>query len=573
MSDPLLPLPRLRPLLRVVALRRGLARGLLWVTAGAALSSVSALALARWAPHTPRALALIPLSLSLAVLALARRELRRPLALAVELDRRLSADAAVLTAAEIHLSPAPRDPDLAARVTDDARRALSTARARAVFAPLPRRRWVPALAALALVPVAQLVPIRAAVSARRRPSQPRTPRPQAAEAARAVAEALREAALHDVDHADALRAAADRADVLSRELTVGVTQDQALAGADEVERAANESLDWARDPRNQRAVDAALAALDDPAARDLRDALARGDLSRVDEAARRLADQREARDRRAAEASLRQAAEEARRNGSNALARALDDEADLLHRRGQASALAREIAEALRGTQGGQRAAEHLQRNGDRDLSRALDEILRELDRELTADERRRLAQALARMSEGASGESRADLDRAARAPTPEELRRAMRDLVERLRRGGLDDTRAGRGRRAGAGVGAGMTRLRLQLQPGMGNGNGAGDGNGTGTGGPGPGGGHVDDRSRTRDLRGDGMVAPVSGTPDPAHPGVPLAVEHVDTTGARALTPSEVRLREAAPAALGGVEETSVPDGYREQLRVYFGQ
>ncbi|MEZ4408211.1 MAG: hypothetical protein R3A52_17295 [Polyangiales bacterium] len=127
-----------------------------------------------------------------------------------------------------------------------------------------------------------------------------------------------------------------------------------------MERAANESLDWARDPRNN-APSTPRSRARRPRREKTSRRLARGTSPASTKAARRLADQREARDRRAAEASLRQAAEEARRNGSNALARALDDEADLLHRRGQAKRLTREIAAALRGTQGAQRAAaEHL---------------------------------------------------------------------------------------------------------------------------------------------------------------------------------------------------------------------
>lgn len=568
MRDAPSPLPRLETLLRVVALRRGLSRGLVWITLAAVLASAAALSIARWSPHTPRAVALTFLALGFAVFVLAYRELRKPLSLAMELDQRLDAASTVLTAAELRLGAFQHESPLADRVTRDATRALSSARARDAFAPLSRRRMVPALIALSVVPVTQFVPVRTAVVQRPRARAQTPPRPEASLAAATVAESLRETALHDIDHADALRTAADRADTLSRELSVGITHDQALTDTDALERAASESLDWARDPSRQRALDAALSTLGDPSLSDLQNALAHGDLTRVDRAVRRLADQREARDRLRAEESLRRAATQARQNGSRELSRALDAEADLLHRRAQATALARELAQALAHTTNGQRAAERLQSDEDRALAQALDAALRELDRELSQRERQRLVQALAQSSRNAEDPERAELDRAARAPSPEELRRALRELVERIKHGGLDDTPAGRAQRAGQNSRDALTQLRLRLVQGP-----APQGTLPGEGRAGPGGGHVDNQERTQAIETQGFAAPTRTNIDPSHPGVPIAVERVDTTGTTALTPSEVRVHEAAPAVLGGVEQSPLPDGYRDQLRVYFGR
>jgi hypothetical protein len=75
-----------------------------------------------------------------------------------------------------------------------------------------------------------------------------------------------------------------------------------------------------------------------------------------------------------------------------------------------------------------------------------------------------------------------------------------------------------------------------------------------------------------TERVRGDGFVAPVDPARDPSRPGLPVESVRVQTTGARAIAPDAVRLREAAPAALRGVEQMPVPAPWRDQVRGYFG-
>lgn len=545
-------------MLRLAALRRAVERSATPGVIGAGVSAVAAAMLARYAPQVPRAWALVALCPWALVAVLARRALRRPLSLAHEVDRGLDADAAVLTAAELCLDGRDVSAPVRARITRDADARLAGKRAWHAVAPPSRRARAMIALSVALAVASQRAPIPAAAPRRAVASRPARRDPAAAREAHALADALREVATRDPDRADALRRLAGDADALARTLDVGAPPDAALEALDALTQQADPMLAWAADEAHRRAAEAALAELDDPS---LRDALARGDLARLDEAVRALADSREASARQAAEASLRRAAQAARQQGRGDLADALDDEADLLHRRGASSELARAVAQSLAGTPGAQRVADHLARNEDRALSQALDAAMREVDRGLTPDERRRLAQALARMASQADPGSRAELDRAARAATPEEMRAAMQQMVDALRRGALDHTRAGR---TGAGDARGqLARLRLAMQPG------GAPGAGPSSGQRDP--GHVDTVGHTQAIARQGFVAPVQAAQDPARPGVPVSSERFDTTGARASEPSEVRLREAAPAALQGIERTAVPEPYRDQLREYF--
>lgn len=582
--DALAPLPRL---LAVVAGRRALDRVVSVALPCALVAGAASVLLARYAHHVPRAVALAAIVPAFVPLVLARRRIERDaLPLALEVDHRLKADAAVVTAAELLLASRATAEGLPERIQSDARKALDGRGARDVFAPLGRRHHATLAGAVALVIAALVAPIRPA-----RPTAPprvvaKVKDAQTAEAARQVAESLEAAAREDPDHARPVEAVATAARQLARDLEHGMSRDEALARMDELERSADEALAWARDERHREAANAALAELDTPDQRELRDALAQGDMSRVDEAVRRVADQREAAARRAAEEALARAAEAARSHGSNDLARALDEERDLLRRRGASNDLAREVARALGNTPGAQRIAEHLSRasQSDRELSRALDEVMREMDRTLTPEERRRLAEAMARMATQADPGTRANFERAGRAMTPEEARAAMRALLEQLRNGSLDRTRAGGAARAGEGARGEMVRLRVGLQtgrtPGRGEGQGRNSANGTPGSTPGSGGhgsdhdeGHVPTAGSTRRANGQGFVAPVQASPDPTNPGLPVGSELVDTTGAQAVTATPERLQQIAPSALQGLERTPVPEPYRDQVRTYFGR
>lgn len=580
MSDPFSALSPFAPLPRLivaVARRRALEATAKMALPCAALASAGSLVIARYASCAPRALTLVLVVPALRRLLWARRRAAEaPLPLAMEVDRRLDARAAVVTAAELALGGVSATSELGEKISLDARNALENKLPRDVVSPLTRRAKGSLAASAVLLAAGLAAPVPRVE--RRRPATVRVARDtSAADAAREAAEALSAAAQQDSDHAPQLASVAAAARALAHDLEVGVAREDALARADELDRSAEEALSWARDPRRQAAVDAALSELTDPETAALRDALARGDMARVDEAVRALADQREAASRQRAMEALSRAAAAARSAGANDLARALDDEQDLLRRRGASNELARSIAQALGDTPAARRIAEHLARNGsDQELSRALDEVMREFDRGLTADERRRIAQQMARMAAQADPGSRANFERAGRAMSAEEARAAMRALLEAMRNGSLDRTRAGNAARAGGAARGDLARLRVGLQTGRTPGRAQGA---PGSGSPGAGGrggdhdpGHIDTTGHTAALSRPGFVAPARGAADPRNPGVPVSVEHIDTTGAQAVTPDESRIRQAAPSALHGIERTPVPEAYRRQVRVYFG-
>ena len=319
MDSPLASLEALAPLPRlVVALSRrraleGVARAGLPLALSA---SAAALLLARYAPSTPRFVAFALIAPALVPLLLAeRRVAREPLPLALEVDRRLEAHAAVVTAAEITLGKTAAPEGFAEKIVEDARKALAGRRPSDVTRALSRRaRWSFVACAVLLVAGAA-VPVRPAPHAPpRRVAMTRDT--SAAGAAREAAEALAAAAQQDPEHAPQLSAVAEAARALAHALEVGVARDEALERSDELERSADEALSWARDPQRQRALDAALSELTDPEVAELRDALSRGDLARVDDAVRRLADQREAASRQRAMEALSRAAQAARNAGA-----------------------------------------------------------------------------------------------------------------------------------------------------------------------------------------------------------------------------------------------------------------
>lgn len=558
----------LASMLTLLALRRGLSRAARWALPVSVLGAVGALCLARWAPAVPRGVMALPWVCLVWPLASAWHGVwARPLPALAEVDARLGADAAVLTAAELALAPrASADGAMAARVRDDARRALAGRGAWHAVAPLSRRRMAAALVTVLGFAGAMVVPVP---PARGRGATRAVARPDAAaaEMARTAAETLRTAALHDAPGEAPLAPVAARAEALTRALEAGMSRDEALAATDALDRSLEDALAWTRAAEHQRAVDAALAALHDPSLDAVRDALAQGDLAAVDAAVRRIADRREAASQQAAAEALERAAEAARAAGSAALGSALAEEAGLLRRRSTATALAQALAQALGETEAGRRVAEHLAREGAEEgaVSRALDAAMREFDRGLTPAERQRVARALAQLASQPEATSRAELDRAARAMSPEEARAAMRALMASLRRGGLDRSRLAQRGRAGAAGRAALQGLRVRLQTG---------GGAPGSGGRGSGHdpGHVATTGSTARVRGDGFVAPVDPTRDPSRPGLPVESVRVQTTGARATTPDAVRLREAAPAALRGVEQMPVPAPWRDQVRGYFG-
>lgn len=551
-------------------------------------------ALTRGAPQW-RAAPLFVWSLwPLAALRMARRRHPRRLDGVLALDRQLGAHAAVLTAAEWSLAPlsAP-SPPVHARVLADAEEALARATWRDLgLAPLWRGLFVSAVM-LALTVGALRVSI-APVPASTRPSERPLPSASAASIA-AAAETLGNVAPEAPGH-EAAAEATREARQLAHALEHAITFDAAQSRTEALEQRTRDARLWSRAEAHQRAREAALEALRAPSHRALADALSQGDLRALDEAVRQLADRREAAAQRAAAEALARAAEAAGRNGSSPLADALRDESALLQRRATASRLATAIARALEANPAGRRIAAHLQRSDDTSLSDALSETLRSLDGGLSEAERQRVAEALAAMSQQPENVSRAELERAARAMTEAEAREAVRQLIESLRRPGVERSPAGQAAATTAQAEGQIRQLRVRFQlerqgatasnpsnatPAAGNAahtasstpggapNGAPSANPAGP--HAAGGAHIDSTGQTAAVHATGFMAPVTAPPNPSNPGTVVSIERSDTTGARAQRLDRVSLERAAPSAVEGVERMPVPAPWREQVRAYF--
>jgi hypothetical protein len=146
----------------------------------------------------------------------------------------------------------------------------------------------------------------------------------------------------------------------------------------------------------RRARDAALEALaTEPA---LRDALAARDVEAFDRSVERAAARREAADRERARDALRAAAQAAAAAGDPGLERSLLRREAQLARRARQAALARDLLEAMPElrAEGMQRALARLERDGDGDaLTREAVDAMREAWSRLSAEERRRFAEAV----------------------------------------------------------------------------------------------------------------------------------------------------------------------------------
>jgi hypothetical protein len=555
----LAPLPRW---LALLAAERALALAARLAAVGGAAALGLAWVLAHTRPDAPRAWILVALVPAFAPFARLPWTVRRDaVALALTVDHRLGARAAVVTAVELALRDAPATP-FTHRIAEDALRAVRERPARDTVRA-PSRGTLGALGlALGLTITALTLPRVTPPEASTRPHRPTVHDSDLHSAARDALAALEAAQREDPAHAQALDASVAQARRLAEALAQGMPREEALAQQDALEREAQDALGWALASERQRALDAALGALDDRSLEALRRALARGDLRGTDAAVQALADQRERADRARAEVALSRAAEAARRAGASDLADALDAERALLQRRGARSALARALAQALGDDPRARRAAEHLARGGDHGSARALEEALQALERDLTPAERQRLTQALARLArEAPEGRSQEGLARAARAPTAQELRAALRALARGL--DGADRTPGGGARRAGDGALGALGRLRVGLQTGRVPAGGA-RANSRDE-------GHDPLVGRSPGLRPPGFTAPVDARRDPRTPAAPVAVEWVDPTGDRALLPGAVTLQRAAPAALQGIEHAPVPEAYRAQVRGYF--
>jgi hypothetical protein len=335
--------------------------------------------------------------------------------------------------------------------------------------------------------------------------------------------------------------------------------------------------------------------------REAQKALSERDMKAFDEAMQELANRLEQKDRQRAKELLEQAAEAARRAGAEGLARTLAQRAKELGERGSQREALRELAKALGEglSQEAKDALREMESTGDPKSAQALSEALEKALQGLSAEQRKRLAEAMKRRAEAAAGAGAGAADpktleemarqlgseagqkqleellkQLADEPPPsaeQERQRALgeaeRGLAQAERQlGGAPMPMAGQGAGSGKGSGEG---------PSPSSGSGSGDGSssgGPGAAGPSRGGGPGSHVGETAPVDGDGIRAHAAS---PMNPGAPMPGMVTGRTTGRAGETANVRgtgaLGQVGPGEVGAVDKSEVPRDYREQVGRYF--
>lgn len=465
-------------------------------------------------------------------------------------------------------------------------------------APSPRvaRRWH-ALFPAALACVMGIGRLALPVRANAPPSAPGLERVQLEELEGLdEVRALSKLEARDEEQRRRLKALAERADRLARELREGTPRREAQAELARLreEVAAERQRFGAGDSR--RGLEAALGKLaKSPALEEASKSLGDRDFTRLDRAMEELADRLEESDRNAARRTLEEAAAAARREGAEDVARSLEDQARRLEARGAEADALRELAKAFGDglTPEAKRALEGMKGNGDErdraDLGRSLAEALSELNEE----DRKRLARKLADAakgldSNGSGAASREELERMRRELDTKEGRRELAERLREFARAPDASPDASRQRAledAERGLGAGESRLHGAPMPMASGGGASGRGRApsnvgprsgeppeNGVAAPSRGGGPGTHGGTTPRIDGDGVkahaTAPLNaGAPNPG--GVVGRAPALPGETARA--GGEGRLGVVAPGEVAGASRSEIPREYREQVGRYF--
>lgn len=400
-----------------------------------------------------------------------------------------------------------------------------------------------------------------------------------------------------------LKALADEAKKLRGDLAQGMEKRDALSRMAKLRDAIAELRSEFGNKQNRPGLEAAIGALaEHPGLRKAARALGDGDLTAFDQEMQRLANQAERAARDSAKQALEDAERAAREQGAKALADALKQQGEAFAMRAAEAEALRQLAKALEGQLDAE-ALEDLKEfgsTGDPAAARRLGEAMGKALSKLTEEERKRLAERLKeqldRSPSGAmSPMSREELeDMSRRLASPEgqkELEDRLRELAESdasgeaQRDGALDDAERGLGeaeRGLGAPVpmpggnpGSGQPGSGQPGQPNPGSGReksggeagktkgGPGWQKDTGTGDHGGQSDKVDApelRSKANVQRsGDGPMHAATLGRAPARPG--------DTANQRGTG----SLGSVAPTEIGAVEQSEVPEEYREHVGRYF--
>jgi hypothetical protein len=409
-------------------------------------------------------------------------------------------------------------------------------------------------------------------------------------------EALRDQKGRSPEDERRLRALADEAKKLRSELAQGMEKRDALSRVAKLRDSIAELRSEFGKTENRQGLEAAIGALSEhPELRKAARALGDGDITAFDKEMQRLANQAEQKSRESAKHALEEAERAAREKGAPGLADALKQQQQAFAQRSADAEALRELGKALEGKLDPE-ALEDLKEfgtTGDPKAAQRLAEAMGKALSKLDAEERKRLAEQLKRQLDSngngaASPMTREELeDLARRLASPEgqqELEERLRKLAnpeqtpEAQRDGALDDAERGLGE---AERELGATPLPMpggSPTPGMGKEPGAGKSPGGDAKEPGGGPGSQHDtgtgdhvgqsqavdapelRSKANVKRtGNGPMHAATLGRAPARPG--------DTANQRGTG----SLGSVAPGEIGAVEQSEVPEEYREHVGRYF--
>jgi hypothetical protein len=405
-------------------------------------------------------------------------------------------------------------------------------------------------------------------------------------------EALRDQRGRSPEDERRLRALADEAKKLRGDLAQGMEKREALSRMARLRDSIAELRSEFGKEQNRQGLEAAIAALSEhPEAKKAARALGDGDITAFDQEMQRLANQAEKQARESAKQALEEAERAAREKGAPGLADALKEQRDAFDKRAADAEALRQLGEALAGKLDPQ-ALEDLKefgQGGDPKAARRLAEAMGKALSKLSEEERKRLAEQLKKQldqSPGGAGSpmTREELEEMARRlASPEgqkQLEEQLRQMAnpdrtrEAEREGALGDAERGLG---DAERGLGVMPAPMAGAPGgqdqtPGNGNSPGQGNQPG----GPGSQHD---SGTGDHAGQSqaLTAPeLRSKANVQRSGVgPM---HAATLGRAPARPGDTAnqrgtgsLGSVAPGEIGAVEQSEVPEEYREHVGRYF--
>lgn len=406
-------------------------------------------------------------------------------------------------------------------------------------------------------------------------------------------EALRDRKGRSPEDERRLRALADEAKKLRSDLAQGTEKREALARMAKLRDAIAELRSEFANQNNRPGLEAAIGALSErPELRKAARALGDGDLTAFDQEMQRLANQAERDARESARQALAEAERAAREKGAQGLADALKEQGRTFEQRAAEAEALRELARALEGRLDPQ-ALEDLKEfgsSGDPEAARRLADALGKALSKLSEAERQRLAERLRQQLEQNPSGSVSPLTRqeleelARRLASPEgqqELEQRLRDLAEgepspeAERDGALDDAERGLGE---AERGLGATPLPMPGgQPGGGEPGGPsppGDAQQPSSGSPGSqkDSGSGDHAGKTEAVDAEELRAKANARRSGVGP------MHAATLGRAPARPGDTAnqrgsgsLGGVAPAEIGAVEQSEVPEEYREHVGRYF--